>query len=419
MKKYLSIWPGNAASWQSFVERAAYMIEWFRELGGTASDIISQSGLASAYKYMEIQEEMLLEETTEEEIICHKWNIATEVYVHVPGEEELDHVLLFENTGRKDRYLSKVGKSIAGRQVVEYAELYEVARQGYRCILCREPGRNGKYFVRYHNVFGDKAEICESTLWSDDYTYSGNGHNRLLWVETKFGDVRVQPDLYAVQSCANVIYTEEKIREISDPAFSIERIDYTDPQVLNEMKDGAELIFLLENNLTPNDFPECYQRLAYQTAYLKHYYAKFYAYAIAEQFPGAGKKEYRKSICAKLGVKVLRPDINHSQVQSIIGEGDTIYEGFESGFAGDGKNLSNDRILPVFSKIIRERKKNGLFLSSADLIRRLCRDDRNWAVYLEVISRAYCFDLPDGDAGKLHYALYAEGYNFAEILNGM
>lgn len=425
MEHYLSIYPGNSLFWKYFAKRTAYMIGWFRELGGTASEIISKSGLASAYKYVELKEETFLKETEQEEVVCKKWNIATEVYVHVPGEEELDHVLLFTYSSGKDSYLSQIGKKIAGRQVVEYAELYEAAGHGYDCILCRESERNGKYFARYHNIFGDRAKLCNVTLWSESYAYSGNGRNKLLFMETESDGVMVRPDLYAVQTCAYVIYAEEKIRERLDPAFSIERIDYADPQVLAEMKEGAVLVFLLENHLALEDFPECYQRLAYQTAYLKHYYAKYYAYAIVEHCwekerqENTERKKYRRSICERLGVKVLRPDINHSEVYSAIGEDNVIYEGFESGFIGDGKVLSNSEMLHLFSDIIRERKVNGLFLSSRDLIRRLCRKNREWAVRLEALSRAYCFDLPDGDAGKLHYAIYAEGYNFAAILDDM
>ena len=39
------------------------------------------------------------------------------------------------------------------------------------------------------------------------------------------------------------------------------------------MQPGNTGVFLCENDLRPEIFPECYWRLAYQTAYLKHYYA--------------------------------------------------------------------------------------------------------------------------------------------------
>lgn len=76
-----------------------------------------------------------------------------------------------------------------------------------------------------------------------------------------------------MEACLAVLDTEEAIRTRIDPAFSIERIDYEDSEVLAEMHPGNTGVFLCENNLRPEGFPECYWRLAYQTAYLKHYYA--------------------------------------------------------------------------------------------------------------------------------------------------
>lgn len=418
MKRYLSIKPFNAdENWDKLCWETEQKIAWFDEMGGTASQILELSGFKYACEYSA----RIMEDEKDRKNLM----LATEVYVNVPEQAEEDRVFLYADDMEKDEYLYKLGANQEGRQVLDISELYELAGLGFHCIVCGNQEREGKRFVRYYNIFGDRFTIGHPKLWSEDSVYSGNGHNRLMIVNTRQGYLLIRPDYYAADTCANVLHSERQIRERIDASFSIERIDYHDPEVLLEMKPGAACVFLLENYQSPENYPECYSRLAYQTAYLKHYYAPYYAVAVIGHTRCRNHDHFRESICGKLGVKVCPPDINHSNLRTAAVEGQVIYEGFESGYRGEnvsytdsGKMIpSRESLQPLLAMIIRERRKNGLYCSTYDLISRICKNDSKQAVCLEALSRAYHINTPDGNTGMLHYALLAAGYNFATMLN--
>lgn len=105
-----------------------------------------------------------------------------------------------------------------------------------------------------------------------------------------------------------------------------------------------------------------YSIITYQTAYLKYYYPKEYMAALLTSVMAKIEKisKYVEAI-RKMGILLLRPDINEGRAEFTVTE-----EGVRYGLSaikglGDG----------VIHSIIKEREKNGLFHSLSDFINRL------------------------------------------------
>lgn len=104
-----------------------------------------------------------------------------------------------------------------------------------------------------------------------------------------------------------------------------------------------------------------YAILAYQTAYLKYYYPRQYMTAYLNSVI-SDQKKIRKyiGIVKKMGLKILRPDINKCEAKFIQNE-DGIYMGLSSlKYVGIG-----------IEEAIKERKRNGEFKSLQDLLERV------------------------------------------------
>lgn len=103
-----------------------------------------------------------------------------------------------------------------------------------------------------------------------------------------------------------------------------------------------------------------YAYIAYQTAFLKYYYPKQYMTAYLNSFLGQSDKLKKYiGITKKMGIPVLRPDINKS-VDRFIEDENGIYMGLVS-IKSIGKNIQD--------KIV-ERQKNGPFVSLEDFLNR-------------------------------------------------
>ncbi len=109
----------------------------------------------------------------------------------------------------------------------------------------------------------------------------------------------------------------------------------------------------------------CYALIAYQTAYLKaNYPAEYMAAFLAIHMGTLEKIASAVAECRRLGITVLPPDINHSQVNfAIEKQGST--SAIRFGLAAI-KNVGPNAIEPV----IAEREKGGPFKSIEDFCRR-------------------------------------------------
>lgn len=116
--------------------------------------------------------------------------------------------------------------------------------------------------------------------------YNGEGVRRnpkLRWELPKL----LEEGLYAYETCLKVLQMEEEIRKYIGPSFFVEQISFKPLEQYEKLEDvppfGEEVmrlvltpgnlgIFLSEKGLRVQDFPMCYRKLAYQTAYMQFYY---------------------------------------------------------------------------------------------------------------------------------------------------
>lgn len=104
-----------------------------------------------------------------------------------------------------------------------------------------------------------------------------------------------------------------------------------------------------------------YTVIAYRTAYLKaHFPVEFMAANLTNEQGDPDKFEQYANLCSRLGIEILPPSINASEVGFSV-EGKAIRFGF-AGIRGIGKDVAK--------LIVKERKENGFYKDFDDFIRR-------------------------------------------------
>jgi DNA polymerase-3 subunit alpha len=107
----------------------------------------------------------------------------------------------------------------------------------------------------------------------------------------------------------------------------------------------------------------CYAFVAFQTAYLKaHYPAEFMASVLTHNKNDISKINFFLRECKRMGIPVLGPDVNESGMNFAVNQKGQVRFGL-SGVKGVGEGPVED--------ILAERRKNGLFKSAFDIVRRL------------------------------------------------
>jgi DNA polymerase-3 subunit alpha len=139
---------------------------------------------------------------------------------------------------------------------------------------------------------------------------------------------------------------------------------------LNYSAEVAEEVFALIEPFAGYAFPKAhafsYALIVYQTAYLKANYPAEYITALLTTH--AGELERTASAvaeCRRLGIEILPPDINHSQIFFSLEDRPDEQSAIRFGLAAI-KNVGTGAIEPIIS----ERDKNGPFKSIEDLCRR-------------------------------------------------
>ncbi len=138
-----------------------------------------------------------------------------------------------------------------------------------------------------------------------------------------------------------------------------------------------------------------YALIAYQTAYLKANYPAEYLTALLMVCVGQAEKVATAvTECRRLGITVLLPDVNRSQVNFAIERGDDGTSAIRFGLATI-KNVGVGAVEPI----VAERQKNGEFKSVEDLCRRCDLHGVNRRV-MESLIKAGALDCL-GDRGTL------------------
>lgn len=146
-------------------------------------------------------------------------------------------------------------------------------------------------------------------------------------------------------------------------------------KIFDEISDFANYAF-------NKSHAACYAVLAYQTAYLKvHYKEEFFA-ATMNSFLGNLIKISEYTVeCKKLGIDVLKPDINESYEKFSVKDGKITFALVTI------KNVG----LNAIEEVIKERQRNGKFISFIDFLKRVSGEMINKKC-VESLIEAGCFD---------------------------
>lgn len=130
----------------------------------------------------------------------------------------------------------------------------------------------------------------------------------------------------------------------------------------------------------------CYAVVAYQTAYLKHYYpVEFMAALMTSVMGNTAKVAAYTVVCKSMGINIVPPDINTSERSFSVDNGNIRYALLA--IKGVGR--------PVIDAIVKERRARGAFSNFTDFLSRMADTDMNKKV-VENFIKAGCFDSFDG-----------------------
>ncbi len=130
-----------------------------------------------------------------------------------------------------------------------------------------------------------------------------------------------------------------------------------------------------------------YAVVAYQTAWLKHYYPVEFMAAMLNSYMGSlSQAAWYVRVCHKMNIKVLPPDINLSSARFTTENGQIRFS------LAAVKNVGEAAI----RHLINERKTNGLFKTYGDFLRRLNEGELNRKMIESLIrsSALDCFQIP-------------------------
>lgn len=147
-------------------------------------------------------------------------------------------------------------------------------------------------------------------------------------------------------------------------------------KIWNDWKKFAEYAFNKSHST-------CYAIVAYQTAYLKaHYPAEYMATVLSHNLNDLSKLSFFMDECKSMGIDVLGPNINESDVKFSVNKQGAIRFGL-SGLSGVGEGASE--------AIVEERETNGVYEDAFDLVKRVKSKQLNKRV-LDSLARSGAFD---------------------------
>jgi DNA polymerase-3 subunit alpha len=151
-------------------------------------------------------------------------------------------------------------------------------------------------------------------------------------------------------------------------------------KIYDEMIDFAKYAF-------NKSHAACYAVVAYQTAYLKHYYpVEYMAALLTSVIENINKTTSYILTCKEMNIKILPPDINEGDWGFTVSDGGIRYG--LSAIKGVGRS--------VVETIVEERKENGAYKDLKDFIYRLSNKEVNKRT-IENFIKAGAFDSLPGN----------------------
>jgi DNA polymerase-3 subunit alpha len=151
----------------------------------------------------------------------------------------------------------------------------------------------------------------------------------------------------------------------------------------------------------------CYALVAYQTGYLKAYFpAEFMAAVLSRNISDIRKITTFMEETRRMGMEVLGPDVNESNVNFTVNKDGNIRFGLGA-IKGVGEN--------AVMQLIEEREKGGLYKDIYDLVERVNLNSLN-KKNLEGMAVAGAFDCFQNITRAQYFALDTRGSSFIESL---
>ncbi len=151
----------------------------------------------------------------------------------------------------------------------------------------------------------------------------------------------------------------------------------------------------------------CYALVAYQTGYLKaHYPAEYMAAVLSRNINDIKKITTFMDETRRMGMEVLGPDVNESDVKFTVNKDGNIRFGL-----GGIKGVGESAVL----QLIEEREKNGLYRNIFDLVERVNLNALN-KKNIEAMSVAGAFDCFPEIKRAQYFSIDTRGVSFIESL---
>jgi len=151
----------------------------------------------------------------------------------------------------------------------------------------------------------------------------------------------------------------------------------------------------------------CYALVAYQTGYLKaHFPAEFMAAVLSRNISDIKKITTFMDETRRMGMEVLGPDVNESNVNFTVNKAGNIRFGL-----GAIKGVGENAVI----QLIEEREKGGLYKDIYDLVERVNLNSLN-KKNLEAMAVAGAFDCFENISRAQYFALDSKGTSFIESL---
>jgi DNA polymerase-3 subunit alpha len=150
----------------------------------------------------------------------------------------------------------------------------------------------------------------------------------------------------------------------------------------------------------------CYAFVAYQTAYLKANYPSEYMAAVLNNQNNIEKISFFMEECKQMGISVLGPDINESELSFTVNKKGEVRFGM-SGMKGVGEK--------AVESIVEERTENGLYQSIYDFARRTNSRSVSKKVYENLVYGG-AFDCFGHNRSQFFFKPDASFYNGIERL---
>lgn len=177
-----------------------------------------------------------------------------------------------------------------------------------------------------------------------------------------------------------------------------------DETVVNKIWSGWEAFAQYAFNKSHST---CYALIAYQTGYLKaNYPAEFMAAVLSRNISDIKKITTFMDETRRMGMEVLGPDVNESNVKFTVNKDGNIRFGL-----GGIKGVGESAVL----QLIEEREKNGIYNSIYDLVERVNLNSLN-KKNLEAMAVAGAFDCFKNMSRAQYFALDTRGTSFIESL---